>query len=257
MRQKIIAGNWKMYKTNPEAVELVNQLNKKLVESRPEKCKVVICPPFTALAAVSESLQNSLVELGAQNLHFEKEGAYTGEISADMLKSAGARWVLIGHSERRQYFGEDESSVNRKIRTALDNGLEVIFCVGEKLEEREQELTKDIILNQVEWGLKDMSPQDLDHIVIAYEPVWAIGTGKTATPEQAQEVHSFIREMLDTIFEKGQGAKMTILYGGSVKPENAAGLFSQPDLDGALVGGACLKADSFFDIIQAGEKAFA
>lgn len=256
MRQKIIAGNWKMYKSNPEAATLARQIVNRLEKNPVKKSKVVVCPPFTALSTVTEVLKQKPVEVGAQNLFWEVEGAYTGEISAKMIKSAGAKWVIIGHSERRHYFKEDENTVNKKIRVALDNRLKVILCVGEKLEERQQNLTKDIILNQVEWGLKGYSVNDLKNIVIAYEPVWAIGTGKTATPEQAQEVHVFIREMLDTLFNEKVGKKMTILYGGSVKPENAEGLFAQPDLDGALVGGACLKANSFMKIIKAGEKKF-
>ncbi len=256
MRQKIIAGNWKMHKTNPEAVRLVKQLRNRLEKKPARKSKVVIFPPFTALAPVAEELKGSSILLGAQNLFWEEEGAYTGEISAKMIKSTGAKWVIIGHSERRQYFQEDENTVNRKIRVALKNKLKVILCVGEKLEEREENLTKDIVLNQVEWGLKGFTSDELKQIVIAYEPVWAIGTGKTATPEQAQEVHAFIRDILGTLFEEEVGQRMSILYGGSVKPENAEGLLAQPDIDGALVGGACLKADSFHRIIIAGEKVF-
>ena len=256
MRQKIIAGNWKMHKTNPEAVRLVKQLRSRLEKKPARKSKVVIFPPFTALAPVAEELKGSSILLGAQNLFWEEEGAYTGEISAKMIKSTGAKWVIIGHSERRQYFQEDENTVNRKIHIALKNKLKVILCVGEKLEEREENLTKDIVLNQVEWGLKGFTSDELKQIVIAYEPVWAIGTGKTATPEQAQEVHAFIRDILGTLFEEEVGQRMSILYGGSVKPENAEGLLAQPDIDGALVGGACLKADSFHRIIIAGEKVF-
>ncbi len=256
MRQKIIAGNWKMHKTNPEAVRLVKQLRNRLEKKPARKSKVVIFPPFTALAPVAEELKGSSILLGAQNLFWEEEGAYTGEISAKMIKSTGAKWVIIGHSERRQYFQEDENTVNRKIHIALKNKLKVILCVGEKLEEREENLTKDIVLNQVEWGLKGFTSDELKQIVIAYEPVWAIGTGKTATPEQAQEVHAFIRDILGTLFEEEVGQRMSILYGGSVKPENAEGLLAQPDIDGALVGGACLKADSFHRIIIAGEKVF-
>ncbi len=256
MRKKIIAGNWKMHKTNPEAIRLAEQLRKKLEKNPPQKSKVIICPPFTALSVVSEVIKYSSLELGAQNIFWEEEGAYTGEISAKMIKSAGARWVIIGHSERRKYFKEDENTINKKIRLALQNKLKVIFCVGETLEEREQNLTKDIVGNQVEWGLKGITPAELKNIVIAYEPVWAIGTGKNATPEQAEEVHAFIRDILDALIEDNVGETVTILYGGSVKPENAEGLLAQPDIDGALVGGACLKADSFYKIIQAGEKVF-
>ncbi len=256
MRQKIIAGNWKMYKTNSEAARLVRQMANRLEKNPAKKCKVIVCPPFTALSTVNEVLKNSKIEFGAQNLYGEVEGAYTGEISAKMIKSTGAKWVIIGHSERRRYFKEDENTINRKIQVALENKLKVIFCVGETLEERNQNLTKDIVLNQVEWGLKGFSEKELKNIVIAYEPVWAIGTGKTASPKQAQDVHAFLREMLDALFESNISQKMPILYGGSVKPENAKGLFEQPDIDGALVGGACLKADSFHKIIKSGEKVF-
>ncbi len=256
MRQKIIAGNWKMFKTNNEAVRLVTQLRKRL-ENRPtKKTKVIVCPPFTALSVVSEALKGSKIQVGAQNLFWEKEGAYTGEISAGMIKSAGAKWVIVGHSERRRYFNENEEQINKKIKAALDGGLKVIFCVGETLEEREQNLTMDIVSNQVEWGLKGFEAQELKNVVIAYEPVWAIGTGKTATPEQAQEVHAVIRDVLGALWNNDVAQGMTIQYGGSVKPENAEGLLSQPDIDGALVGGACLKADSFHKIILAGEKVF-
>lgn len=256
MRQKIMAGNWKMNKTNTEALRLVKQIKNLLQKNPIKKSIVVLCPPFTALSLVAEDLKSTKIGLGAQNLFWENEGAYTGEISAKMIKNTGAQWVIIGHSERRQYFKEEERIVNKKVKIALQNKLKVILCVGETLELRQQNLTKDIVLNQVEWGLKDLTPADLKNIVIAYEPVWAIGTGKTATPEQAQEIHVFLREVVDTLFGSDLGQKMSILYGGSVKPENAEGLFSQPDLDGALIGGACLEADSFYKIIKAGEKIF-
>jgi len=215
-----------------------------------------VFPPFTALSAVSEALKGSKIQVGAQNLYSEPEGAYTGEISARMIKSSGAKWVIVGHSERRRYFQEDEAVVNKKIRVALENKLKVILCVGEKLEEREENLTMDIVSNQVEWGLKGFTPDELKKIVIAYEPVWAIGTGKTATPQQAQEIHAVIRDVLDALWNSRVAKNMTIQYGGSVKPANAESLLSQPDIDGALVGGACLKAESFQKIILAGEKVF-
>lgn len=256
MRKKIIAGNWKMYKTVPESIRLVRQLKTRLTKRPTKKCDVLVCPPYTSLSVVTGELKGSKIEVGAQNLAWENQGAYTGEVSAQMIKSTGARWVIIGHSERRQYFREDEKILNKKIKIALQNKLKVIYCVGETLELRQQNLTKDIVLNQIEWGFKGIKAADLRNIVIAYEPVWAIGTGKTATPAQAQEIHAFLREILDPLFGIKIGQKFTILYGGSVKPENAKGLFSQPDIDGALVGGACLQADSFFKIIQAGEKAF-
>ncbi len=252
----MIAGNWKMHKTNSEAMKLVKQLKSRLEKSPAGKSRIVICPPFTALAPLAQELKSSGIELGAQNIYSENEGAYTGEISASMAKSAGAKWTIIGHSERRQYFKEDEKVVNQKIRVALENKLKVIMCVGETLELRQQNLTKDIVTNQVEWGLKGFDQQQLRNIVIAYEPVWAIGTGKTATPDQAQEIHAFLREIVEALFGAGVGKKMTILYGGSVKPDNAEGLFSQPDIDGALIGGASLDAGSFMKIIKAGEKVF-
>ncbi|RMH78484.1 MAG: triose-phosphate isomerase [Calditrichaeota bacterium] len=254
MRQKVIAGNWKMHKTVPEAVRLARQLRARLEKHPPLKTRVIVCPPATNLYPLKEVLQGSGMILGAQNIFWEEEGAYTGEVSAAMVKSAGAAYVIIGHSERRRYFKEDASIINKKIRLALNHKLKVIHCVGETLEEREQNLTRDIVLNQIEWDLKDISPEQMKNVIIAYEPVWAIGTGKTATPEQAQEVHRFIREMLDALFKDGLGKRTTILYGGSVKPENARGLLSQPDIDGALVGGACLQASSFFKIIQASES---
>jgi triosephosphate isomerase len=256
MRKKMIAGNWKMHKTNAEAIRLVKQLDARLQKTPARKSMVAVFPPYTALSLVSEELKGSKIEVGAQNLAWENEGAYTGEISAKMIKSTGAKWVIIGHSERRQYFNEDEKLLNKKIKLALQSKLKVIYCVGETLELRQQNLTKDIVLNQIEWGLKGLKLADLKNLVIAYEPVWAIGTGKTATPEQAQEIHRFLREILDALFGAGMGQKITLLYGGSVKPNNAAGLFSQPDIDGALVGGACLKAADFFSIIKAGEKSF-
>lgn len=255
MRKKIIAGNWKMYKTNPQALSLVKQLKNRLDKKPPQKTTVIVCPPFTALSAVGEALSNSKIELGAQNIAWEEEGAYTGEVSAQMVRSAGAKYVIVGHSERRRYFKEDERLINRKIKLALKNKLKVIHCVGETLEERKQNLTRDIVANQLEWDWKGLSRADLRNLIIAYEPVWAIGTGKTATPKQAQEVHAFLRVVIDALKTDGVGKTMTILYGGSVKPDNARGLLSQPDIDGALVGGACLVAKDFLKIIEASEKA--
>ena len=185
---------------------------------------------------------------------WEEQGAITGEISPAMIKNAGAKYVIIAHSERRGYFKEDAALINKKIKLALANKLKVIYCVGETLEEREENLTREIVLNQVEWDLKDIKADQLKNITLAYEPVWAIGTGKVATPEQAQEIHAFLREIIDAIFKEGPGKRMSILYGGSVKPENAEGLLSQPDIDGALVGGACLDAGSFHKIIPASQK---
>lgn len=253
MRKKIIAGNWKMYKNNSEAVNLVRQLKNKL-EKKPANTTVIVCPPFTALSNVSEELKGSKIKVGAQNVFALEEGAFTGEISPKMIKSAGAKYVIIGHSERRHYFKEDERLINKKVRLALKNQLTVILCIGETLEERKQKLTRDIVANQLEWNLKQIKASELKNIVIAYEPVWAIGTGKTAMPKQAQEVHAFLRVVIDALYNDGVGNKLTILYGGSVKPDNAEGLLSQPDIDGALVGGACLVANDFMKIIRASDK---
>ncbi len=254
MRQKVIAGNWKMHCTIPEARRLATQLTKRLDKKPAPKTRVIICPPSTALSAVSEVAKGSAVYVGAQNIAWEEEGAFTGEVSVKMIKNAGAKYTIIAHSERRKYFNETSNIINKKIKTALRNKVKVIYCVGETLDERQNNLTKDIVLNQMEWDLKDLEVTDLKNMMIAYEPVWAIGTGKTATPEQAQDVHSFIRDIVDTIFKGSPASKLSILYGGSVKPGNAEDLLSQPDIDGALVGGAALDAAGFHKIIQASEK---
>lgn len=254
MRQKIIAGNWKMYKTLPEAKRLVKQLRGRIERSPLKRTKVIVCPPFTHLSTVNDMVRGSRIMMGAQNLFWEEEGAFTGEISGAMIKSTGAKYVIVGHSERRAIFKEDEKIINRKIKIALKNKLKVIHCIGETLEHRQEGLTEEIVLNQLEWDLKGLPTAALKNIVLAYEPVWAIGTGRTATPKQAQQVHEAIRSFIDALFEDGIGKKMTILYGGSVKPANAEGLLSQPDIDGALVGGACLKAADFWKIIRASEQ---
>ena len=214
-----------------------------------DKCEVIVCPPFTSLGEAHSLVKDSVIKLGAQNMYFEKSGAFTGEVSADMLKSAGCEYVIIGHSERRTIFGESDELINAKIKAAINNGLKVIFCIGESLSEREKGITHDIVKMQVTRGLENISNEELKNIIIAYEPIWAIGTGKTATPEQAQEVHAFIRKLIANIFSEEIADKIIIQYGGSVKPDNASTLLSQPDIDGALVGGACLKADSFLSII--------
>ena len=254
MRKKVIAGNWKMHKTIPEGVRLAKSIVNKMEKKTPAKTEVQIFPPYISISAISEVVKGSKVGLGAQNMAWEEQGALTGEISPAMIKSAGGKYVLIGHSERRAYFKEDASMINKKIKLALKSKLKVIHCVGETLEEREQNLTREIVLNQIEWDLKDLKAEHMKNMVIAYEPVWAIGTGKTATPAQAQEIHAFLRDALDAVIGEGVGKKIRILYGGSVKPENAEGLLSQPDIDGALVGGACLEAGSFWKIVQAAEK---
>jgi triosephosphate isomerase len=247
-RTPLIAGNWKMYKTNSEAVETAGRLVER-VANTPD-VDIMIAPVFTALAPVSKVVEGSKVGLGAQNLYWEKEGAYTGEISADMLVSAGCRYVIIGHSERRQYFGETDDTVNRKIRAALDTGLIPVFCIGETEAEREAGQTFSVLDKQVKSGLKDYFAEDLATLVIAYEPVWAIGTGKTATTDQAQEAHQYIRSVVKDSFGAELADAIRILYGGSVKPANISQLMEMPDIDGALVGGASLDADSFSRIVK-------
>lgn len=247
-RKPIVAGNWKMYKTIPEAVALGNTLRSGA--SGILDREVVVAPPFTALAAVAKTLEGSGIALSGQNTCWENEGAYTGEISPIMLKDVGCRYVIIGHSERRHIFGERDEPIARKIKAALDAGLQPIFCIGETLEERENGETLAVLRRQVREGLKLIQGADMNRVVIAYEPVWAIGTGKTATNEQAQEAHSFIRTLLEELFEKNIASDLRILYGGSVKVGNVDGLMAQPDIDGVLVGGASLEADSFLRIIK-------
>lgn len=247
MRKKVIAGNWKMNMDLHQSQNLVSGIINGL--GRDNKAEVIICPPFTSLSEVNSLLKGTQVKLGAQNMHFEDSGAYTGEISADMLKSVGCEFVILGHSERRVIFNEPDELINKKIRTALAKELKAIFCVGELLEQRESGETMQVVSGQVEKGLEGVSAEQMINIIIAYEPVWAIGTGKTATPQQAQEVHSAIRELVAKKFSASVAENLIIQYGGSVKPENSGELLSQKDIDGALVGGACLKADSFLGII--------
>lgn len=247
-RKPLIAGNWKMFKTCSEAVESAEHLVK--LVSTCVDVDIMIAPPFTALAQVSDVVKGSCIALGAQNLFWEAEGAYTGEISPAMLVSAGCRYVIIGHSERRQYFGETDQSVNKKIRSAVNSGLVPVMCVGESEKERELKETYSVLDKQVKNGLEGFSPEDLKTLVIAYEPVWAIGTGKTATAEQAQEVHEYLRNMLITNLGNMLAKSVRILYGGSVKPNNIEKLMSMPDVDGALVGGASLDPETFSKIVQ-------
>lgn len=248
MRRVIIAGNWKMYKTIPESIEMVNLLKRAVVDI--DEIEIVVCPPFTSLSDVRELIIESNVKLGAQDCYWEKEGAFTGEVSCPMLKSAGCEYVIIGHSERRQYFGETNETVNKKAKAALKEGLKPIVCVGERIEERKAGKTFDVVKDHVTNSLAGLTKDEMLKVVIAYEPVWAIGTGLTATKEQAQEVHKYIRGLLAKIFDADTAAKVRIQYGGSVKPENIKELISQEDVDGALVGGASLKADSFSQIIK-------
>jgi len=250
MRKTIIAGNWKMYKTITEAIELANGLKRELFKIDSEIVDTVLCPAFTALSEVSEVIADTDIQLGAQDVHWEEEGAFTGEVSCKMLKDAGCTFVIIGHSERRQYFGETNETVNKKLKAALKNAIFPIVCVGETLEEREKGLTFKVLDDHVKNGLKDISEEEIARVVIAYEPVWAIGTGKTATPQQAQEVHKYIRDLLVKMYNKDVAEALRIQYGGSVKPDNIAELMLQPDVDGALVGGASLKVDSFASIVK-------
>ncbi|MCP4684628.1 MAG: triose-phosphate isomerase [bacterium] len=248
MRRMIIAGNWKLFGTIAETENLCKGLlNGK---SRSERAEVLVCPPYTALAAASSLLADSHIAVGGQDMSEYEGGAYTGEISAEMLLTVGATFVILGHSERRQYHAETDQLVNAKAVRALASGLTPIICVGETLEERESGRTEDVVGAQIAGTLKDLSAEDLKKTVVAYEPVWAIGTGKTATPEMAEAVHRFIRERLVAL-DNEAAEMLPILYGGSVKPNNAAGLLSQPNIDGALVGGASLKADDFIAIINA------
>jgi triosephosphate isomerase len=248
MRRVIIAGNWKMNNTVGESISLVKEL-KKLVKDVEDR-EIIVCPPFTSLAAVGAELKGSNIELGAQNMHFEKQGAFTAEVSPLMLKEIDVKYVIIGHSERRHVFNEDDELINKKIKSALENGLKPIFCVGETLKEREGGKTKQIVKEQVNKGLDGIEKKEMKNLVIAYEPVWAIGTGKNATPQQAEEVHLYIRELLKSMFDDKIAEETVILYGGSVKPDNAKELISQDDIDGALVGGASLDAKKFERIVK-------
>ena len=249
MRRPLLAGNWKMYKTVAEAVALAQEIRAGLALPLKDR-DVLVAPPFTALSAVSEALRGSGVLLGAQNMHWEREGAITGEISPVMLKDVGCAHVILGHSERRHIFGESDEMIARKTRAAVDNGLTPILCVGETLPERESSRTLEVVERQLERALRALTPDEASRAVVAYEPVWAIGTGRTATPDQAQEVHAFIRKRVGVTHGEPPAAALRILYGGSVKPDNVDGLMSQPDVDGALVGGACLKAESFLRIVH-------
>ncbi len=249
MRKMLIAGNWKMNKTIPESLELIHALMRKLDSSCP--AEVVLIPPFTSLFSVAETLRGSSIQLGAQNLSHLTEGAVTGEISGTQLISVGCRYVLVGHSERRNLFQEDDAVINQKLKTALSEGLHPIFCVGESWQEREAGKTKGVIGNQLKRGLDGLTPMEMGKMTIAYEPVWAIGTGKTAQPEQVQEIHEAIRSELSSQYEPETAKATRIIYGGSVTPDNSPSLMSQPDVDGALVGGASLDAGSFYAIISA------
>lgn len=249
MRKKIIAANWKMNKDVNETSEFIYAFLNEM-KNFDTTTEVVICPPFIALDAAFELLQETPFKLGAQNLHFENDGAFTGEISARMLKSLGVYYVIVGHSERRQFFGETDEIVAKKVKKALSADLKVILCVGESLAERDGGVTEKVLERQIKAALSGLTEQQLASVVVAYEPIWAIGTGRNASPQQAEDAHAFIRRTVAGMFGKDAASALTIQYGGSVKPENAAELLSQPDVDGALVGGASLKADSFAKIVK-------
>lgn len=253
MRKIYIAGNWKMNKTKTEAVSFALELKEKIKPF--EKTEIVICPSFPMLAPVTDILQETRAGVGAQNVHWEVSGAYTGEVSAEMIESVGCQYVIIGHSERRQFFGETDETVNKKIRRVLQTCcLMPIVCVGETLQQRESGKMKEVVEAQIKNGLAGLSASQMERIIIAYEPVWAIGTGVTATPEQAEEMHAFIRQLLETIFDKNTAENTAILYGGSAKPDNIETLLKQNNIDGGLIGGASLKVDSFVQMIEIAEK---
>lgn len=248
IRKYLIAGNWKMNKTASEGVDLVKEIH--LAVGSQSDVGVVVCPPFTALESCAKALENTNIQLGAQNVHPKLEGAYTGEISPVMLRSLFCTYVVLGHSERREYFKETDAFINEKVLASLESSLKPILCVGETLAQREAGETFAVVKTQLVDGLKGVTAEAADNLVIAYEPVWAIGTGKTATPEMAQEVHKMIRGELAAIFGAAAADKVRILYGGSMKPENASELLEQPDIDGGLIGGAALKAKSFVELIE-------
>lgn len=250
MRKKIVAGNWKMNMDLTEGLKFAETLDT-YFKAKPAKAGVILCTPFIHLAGVSQLVKGGQISVGAQNCAAEASGAFTGEVSAGMIKSTGAKYVIIGHSERRTYYHEDNLLLNKKTVMALSKGLEVIFCCGEVLKERESSIHFDVVKKQVHEGLFNLPAEDFKKVIIAYEPVWAIGTGLTATPEQAQEMHKFIRDLVKEKYGKEIADNLTIQYGGSVKPSNAAEIFSKPDVDGGLIGGASLKKEDFCAIVEA------
>jgi triosephosphate isomerase len=249
-RRYIIAGNWKMHKTAEESAALATEIAAAL-KANPSDYEVVVCPTYVALDRVATALKGTSVAIGAQDMHWEKQGAFTGKISGDMLASLGVTYVILGHSEQRAYFGETDATVNKKVVKALADGMAPIVCVGETLEEREGNFTEKVVEMQMRGAYAGISAADARKTVVAYEPVWAIGTGRTATSQQAQDVHKFIRGLLASIYDTATAESVRIQYGGSMKPENAAELLAQPDVDGGLIGGAALKADAFLGIIHA------
>lgn len=250
MRVPLIAGNWKMYKTSGEAARLVQDLAELVADLK--DVKIVVCPPFTALKSVSVviELDKPNFELGAQDVHWEEEGAYTGEISPTMLTELGVKYVIVGHSERRQYFGETDQNVNRKVKAVLGHGLAPIMCVGETLEQHEKGKSRDVVQGQVLAGLEGVAPEDAQRLIVAYEPIWAIGTGKTALPEDANDVIRLIRALVSAGLGQRAAQEIPILYGGSIKPDNIREFVREPEIDGALVGGASLEAESFASICR-------
>jgi triosephosphate isomerase len=248
-RKKLIAGNWKMNKTSADGVALARDLVSAV--GKQSEVEVIVCPPFTAIESVGRAIEGSNVKLGAQNMHFEASGAFTGEISAPMLRAIFATHVILGHSERRTLFGETDEFINQKVLAALKNQLRPIFCVGETLAERESASTLKVVQTQVGRGLEGVNKDQASSVILAYEPVWAIGTGKVATTEQAQEVHGFIRGLLTKLFTEPVAQKIRILYGGSMKPANAPELLAEKDIDGGLIGGASLEARSFVELVHA------
>ena len=250
MRKKIVAGNWKMNMTLQDGIALAKELNEQLTADKPN-CDVVICTPFIHLASVAQVIDPALIGLGAENCADKEKGAYTGEVSAEMVKSTGAQYVILGHSERRGYYAETPEILKEKVLLALKNDLKVIFCIGESLEEREQGIQNEVVKAELEGSVFNLDEADFRKIVIAYEPIWAIGTGKTATSDQAEEIHAFIRGCIAGRFGEAAAENISILYGGSCKPSNAKEIFSKPDVDGGLIGGAALKCADFKGIIDA------
>jgi len=247
MRLPIIAGNWKMHMTKNAALEYIGELKEKVTGTEVE---VVICPPYTLLSILKEAAEGTNIKLGAQNMYWEEQGAYTGEVSPIMLKDLGIDYCIIGHSERRQYFGETDETVNKKIKAALNHGIKAIVCVGETLEERNEGKTESLLKDQVTAAFKDIADKDTKDIIIAYEPIWAIGTGETATPEMANSAIAYIRDVVKELYNDSISEEIRIQYGGSVKPNNIEDLMKQEDIDGALVGGASLQAESFSQIVN-------
>lgn len=250
MRKKIVAGNWKMNLNLQEGVALAKELNEALTAEKPN-CDVIICTPFIHLASVAQAIDQNVLALGAENCADKEKGAYTGEVSAEMVKSTGAQYVIIGHSERRGYYAETPEILKEKVLLALKNGLKVIFCIGESLEEREANKQNEVVKAELEGSVFNLSEEDFRKIIIAYEPIWAIGTGKTATSDQAEEIHAYIRSIIAEKYGKAVAEDTSILYGGSCKASNAPELFAKPDIDGGLIGGAALKAADFRGIIDA------